>query len=129
VDVSGACDIIGDGPITGSETLKMEISGAGSMQLNLSVPKLITSMSGNSTATFKGNATEFEADLSGAGNLKCFELVTQRAELDLSGACDVEINAEKELVIDASGASSVKYKGNPSIKQQISGAGTVKKAD
>jgi hypothetical protein len=71
--------------------------------------------------------TDFNASVSGQGDVKCFDLVTENTSLDISGGSDVEISANKQLNIEASGSSSVRYKGNASVSQNISGAGSVKK--
>lgn len=127
IDLSGQCDIIGDGPISGSEPISLHTSGQGNIQLEVHVPKITTEISGQGSLKLTGTATEFSASVSGQGDVKCFDLITDNASLDISGGSDVEITANKNLNIEASGSSSVHYKGNANVNQNISGSGSVKK--
>jgi hypothetical protein len=127
IDVSGACDIIGDGPISGSEELSMHVSGSGDIIMQVALPKVSAEISGSGSVNLKGQATNFSASVSGSGDVKCFELVTDNTKLDLSGSSDAEITANKQLDIEASGSSNISYKGSASVNQSISGAGSVKK--
>ena len=127
IEVSGACDIIGDNTISGNEELSMHVSGAGDIIMQVAVPKVNAEISGSGSINLKGQATEFSAHVSGSGDVRCFDLITDNTRLDLSGASEVVVTANKILDIDASGASSVEYKGNANVSQHISGAGSVKK--
>lgn len=127
IDVSGACDIIGDGPITGNDALSMHVSGSGNINMEVNLPKLTTEISGSGSVNLKGQAIDFEAHVSGSGDVKCFDLVTDNTKLDLSGSSDAEITANKKLNVEASGSSSIQYKGNPALNQSTSGSGGIKK--
>jgi hypothetical protein len=127
IDVSGACDIIGDGAITGSDELHLSVSGSGGITMQVNLPKLNTEISGSGSIQLTGQATDFKAEVSGSGDVKCFDLVTDNTSLDISGGADVEVNVNKQLTIESSGSSSVQYKGNASVSQNTSGSGSVKK--
>jgi hypothetical protein len=127
IDVSGACDIIGDNMISGSQELNLHVSGSGDIIMEVTLPKLSAEISGSGSINIKGQATNFSAHVSGSGDVKCFDLMTDITELDLSGSSDAEVNANKQLNIEASGSSSITYKGNASVNQNISGSGSVKK--
>ena len=127
IDVSGACDVIGENAITGNSELSMHTSGSGNIQMEVNIPKLSTEVSGNGNISLKGKVTDFSATVSGSGDIRCFDLETENTRLDLSGSSDAEVNANKSLNVDASGSSQVKYKGNASVSQDISGSGSVKK--
>ena len=127
IEVSGSCDIIGEGTISGNEELSMHVSGSGDIFMQVALPKVDAEVSGSGSINLKGQATDFSAHVSGSGDVRCFDLVPDITRLDLSGSSDVEITANKQLDIDASGASSISYKGNASVSQKISGAGSVKK--
>jgi hypothetical protein len=64
-------------------------------------------------------------DVSGASSIDAEKLVATHAELDLSGATKVVVNASKTLKVDASGASRVRYIGNPMLEKDLSGACSV----
>lgn len=129
IDVSGSGDIISDGSISGSDPLSMHVSGSGNIQVNVEVPKVSTEISGSGDVELKGKAQDFSAIVSGSGKVKCFELSTDNVSLDLSGASDAEVNADKKLNISVSGSGSVRYKGNAAVSQHISGSGDVSKVN
>lgn len=129
IDVSGACDIIGDSPITGTTSLTMDVSGDGEIVMDVQVPKVSTTISGSGAVTLKGKATDFEAAINGSGKIKCFDFETDNSKIDLSGSADAEITANKVLNVSVSGDGEVKYKGAANVSQNISGSGSVKKVD
>jgi|SRR5215207_3505089 len=128
IDVSGACDIIGDGPISANDEMSVNASGASNINLQLNASKLRSELSGSSHLNLKGQVTDFSLHASGASEIKTFELVADNIELDLSGASEAEVNANKKLDVEASGASNVIYKGRPAITQNSSGASEVRPA-
>ena len=127
IDVSGACDIIGDGTISGNEPLNMHVSGSGEITMQVSLPKLSTHISGSGSINLKGQATDFSAEVSDSGDVRCFDLLTDNTKLDLSGSSEAEVTANKSLNVEVSGSGTVEYKGNASVSQSISGSGSVKK--
>jgi hypothetical protein len=127
LEISGQCDIVSDSPLSGNDELGLELSGQGDIQLEVNYPKIRSEISGQGSISLKGQATDFDAHVSGQGDVKCFELVTDNTQLDLSGASDVEVTANKQLDIEASGASTVHYKGNANVNQRTSGASSIKK--
>jgi hypothetical protein len=65
-------------------------------------------------------------DASGASKFNALEFVAKDADLDVSGATSVRVNASKTLNVEASGASSVRYRGTPSVRSDASGASSVR---
>jgi hypothetical protein len=127
IGVSGSGDVVSDNVITGTEELKMHVSGSGNITMQVNMPKVSTEVSGSGTIALKGNARDFNASISGSGDVKCFDLVTDNTSLDLSGSSGAEVNANQKLNIDVSGSGDVRYKGNAAVNQHISGSGSVVK--
>lgn len=128
-NASGACDFISENKITGSETVRISLSGASDVKLELIAPGIDADLSGAGTINLKGETRNFSVDGSGSTNIKCFELMTENTKVDLSGAGNAEVFASVKLEVDVSGAADVKYKGNATVNQKISGAGSVKKVE
>jgi hypothetical protein len=128
IDVSGACDIIGENRITGNDQLRLQVSGAGEIKMEVDVPKIRTDISGSGSVNLKGKTRDFECDLSGAAEAHCYDLLAENASVEISGAGDVELYASMKLDARVSGAGTVKYKGNATeVNQKVSGAGSVNK--
>ena len=106
ISISGACGLKAKG-FTGG-TLSFEGSGA-------------------VEATLAGNVETLAIDISGAAEIKAFELKAQAVKLDISGSAQIEVYAVRTIQSDVSGAASVLYKGTPAIiKSDISGMGSMK---
>lgn len=130
IDVSGACNITSDNRINNPEAIDIELTGAGTIKMELNAPRTRLDISGAGDATLVGETRDFELGISGAGKAKCFDFKTENTKLDLSGAGDADVFASVKLDATASGAGSVSYKGNPKdVISNTSGASNIRKAD
>jgi hypothetical protein len=130
LDVSGACNIIGDGRLSQKEEIALEVSGAGDIRMDVNAPEVTARLSGSGNVNMSGETRQFKLRISGAGDAKCFDLRSERTNVDISGAGNAQVYASVELDAEVSGAGSVRYKGNAGkVNQQVSGAGSVKQAD
>ncbi len=128
-DANGASDIYSESKITSSEDMDIDVSGASSVELDLHAPSVETELSGASNVTLRGETKNFTADGSGASQIRCFNLMTENADIEVSGASHADVFASVKLNAEASGASNIKYKGNASVTQDTNGASSIKKAD
>jgi hypothetical protein len=129
LEASGASTFSNTDVITGNE-IKLGLSGASNANLNVNVNKLNVEASGASEIEVKGKAVYFAVDGSGSTSVSAFQLISENAEIELSGAGDAKVFVSKSLKADISGAGDVQYKGNPAtVNKEISGAGSVSKAD
>lgn len=126
LELSGASKMIGETALSGDK-LEMHISGASELAMELRVSKLKAELSGASSLRLKGNAASVSTEASGASKIRCMDLATDETTLDLSGASNAEVTANKQLNIEVSGASDVRYRGNASVSQKSSGASNVEK--
>jgi len=129
IEVSGSSDIIGQTKITSSDDLSLEASGAGDIKMEVDAPKITAGISGSGSVNLKGQARDFDVNLTGAGHAYCYDLLTENTTVDISGAGSAQLYASVKLTADISGAGNISYKGNASVSQQISGAGSVSKAN
>jgi len=129
INAHGACDIIGQTKIANRDNLDLDVSGAGSIRMEVDAPKVNAGISGAGLVNLKGQTKDFELGLSGAGKARCYELLSENTQVRISGAANAEVYASMKLDVDVSGAGNVKYKGEATdINKNISGAGSVKKA-
>lgn len=128
-EASGACDVFGEGKITGNTDVHFELSGSCDADMDLSAPKISVDMSGAGKIKLKGDTKEFRVHGSGSTDIKCIDLVADNVDLDISGAGDAEVYANVKLTGSISGAASVRYKGAAQADIHTSGATSVKKVD
>lgn len=129
IGLSGAVNLETDGRIRASE-LDLDLSGATESQLEIETQRLSLDCSGASKIKLTGSATSLKMDLSGASEIHAYELATENADVEISGAGNARIHVSKQLRAEVSGAGSVKYRGSPmQVDQHTSGAGSVSRAD
>jgi len=97
--------------------------------LELNAPKISVHLTGASNTSIKGKTKDFEGSASGASEIRGFDLLSENANVDASGASHIEIFASVRIDGQSSGASSVNYKGNAQSNVEKSGASSVNKKD
>lgn len=113
-----------------NDNMALEVFGASELRGSLKTNELSIDLSGASSMKLNGNANSMTVDVSGASELDAFELVSEKAEVDASGASEANINVNNELNAEASGASSISYKGSPKeASTESNGASSVRKVD
>jgi hypothetical protein len=130
IEVSGASNIYATGKLTNAEDLKLDLSGAGTIKMELDAPAVHAEISGAGSVDLRGQTKSLELDLTGAANAHCFDLLSENTDIDITGAGEAEVYASVKLNADVSGAGSVSYKGGATnVSQHVTGAGSVKKID
>ena len=129
IHVSGASSVRCENEITSTDVIDVSLSGASEGKLELNAPKISVDLTGASNASVKGKTKDFEGSASGASEIRGFELLSENANVDASGASHIEIFASVKIDGQASGASSVNYKGNAQSNVDKSGASSVNKKD
>jgi hypothetical protein len=126
---SGASDVFVDGVIT-SDKLTVDLSGASDFKGAINVGELHMEQNGASDSHITGAVSGSASfHLTGASNVKAYDLVTETCSVHASGASDVHITVNKQLDAEATGASNIYYKGDAVIRtSNVSGASSVKKA-
>lgn len=128
-EVSGASSIHSETQITSTETIRIGISGASVGKFEIDAPKISVDLTGASNLTMRGRTKDLEAGTSGASEIKGFDLLSENADVEASGASSAEVYASVRLAGNASGASQIKYKGNATTSISSSGASGVNKVD
>jgi hypothetical protein len=104
----------------------LSLSGASTAHLNLTAKNVDFDLSGASDLDVVGAADNLNISLSGASTFKGLGFEVEAADVDASGASDVEVNASAVLKAHASGASSVIYRGTPVVNSSTSGSSSIK---
>jgi hypothetical protein len=113
-----------------ADDLRVDMAGASSLKIgDLQANRLVLDGSGATSADIAGKVAAQLVDLSGAGSYRAGSLVSDKADIRVSGAGKAIVNAASLLKVDISGAGVVEYSGDPKIDQQISGVGKVRRRD
>ncbi|MEO6915259.1 MAG: head GIN domain-containing protein [Chitinophagaceae bacterium] len=129
IRVSGAGNIIGQGKLVNDADLKISVSGAGDITMDVDAPSIESSVSGSGNINMKGETRDFKVRISGAGEAHCYDMKAENTDVHISGAGSADVFASVKLEAHVSGAGKISYKGSPkTVNQQVSGAGSVNKA-
>lgn len=107
--------------------LSITVSGSGNIDLTLKSNALRLDISGSTKAIFKGSCTYTEFIISGTANINADNMISDNAQIVVSGVGKVYVNAQKKLNVYVSGVGKIWYKGNPAISKSVSGMSSVKK--
>lgn len=113
--------------VTFREIRSIIFSGAGNItgENDLNLAELTVVLSGAGNIILSGEVDKLDYTLSGAGDLKAFDLITSECIITITGLGNAEITATDELDILITGNGNVYYKGNPSITSNITGKGNI----
>jgi hypothetical protein len=127
--VSGGGNIRSQTRISGNEELEIQVAGSGNVFLDVHVPSLSSNIAGSGSIVLSGATGSFESDITGSGDIKAFSLLSETADIEITGSGNAEVAASRQLNADITGSGDIFYRGNPSVKTSRTGSGDVKKAD
>ena len=129
-DISGASSVTLDGTSTLENTGYIEISGASQFTGEVTAADLEIDASGASDIDIYGSVDFLKASLSGASNLREYDLSVNQLDIRLSGASNAFLTVQEKIDVKASGASTLNYKGEAVIgRNDLSGASEIRKRD
>ncbi|GAB4362140.1 MAG: hypothetical protein Kow0060_18190 [Methylohalobius crimeensis] len=98
--------------------------------LDLDSPRFRIEASGSGDVYARGRTGTLEIIAGGSGSLDFSRLRAEQAQVNVSGAADVAVNAQKTLKVDVSGVGDVTYYGRPAqVITHITGVGDVEAAE
>lgn len=113
-----------------SEELSLNLSGAGSIEMEIQTQRVDVNLTGAGAVILSGRAEYQEAQISGVGGLSAIELVTSESTINLSGLGGAEVYVTEKLEATITGIGGIQYAGNPkNIERQVTGLGKITRAD
>lgn len=124
---SGSGDISSNGTIKSNQQLEINTSGSGDVNATVDAPSVKVTGSGSGDISLSGRTKDFECKISGSGDVKCGNLKSENAAINVAGSSDVHVFASVSLKVNVTGSGDVTYSGNPASPEiHIAGSGTVK---
>jgi len=126
-----AINLSGSGEIESEEVIKansfeMAVSGSGDIDISIESDVVIASVSGSGDLDLEGKVNSFEAKVSGSGDISAYGLISENANLKVSGSGGITITVNKVLKAVVVGSGDIEYKGNPEKEDiKVSGSGNV----
>lgn len=112
IQLSGGSDLYGEGKME-FNNLNLSASGGSDARIILQANELTARCSGGSDLYLEGSVAYFEGRASGGADIKAKDLVSEIADIFVSGGSDAQVNVKRELTASASGGSDITYYGNP----------------
>ena len=109
-----------------ARTLTLVASGASTMDIvDIASDRLRVDGAGAVKARLAGRVATQDVTISGAGKYDASLLVSDDADVEVSGAGKVAVHADRKLRLNLSGAASVRYRGNPEVTRHVTGAASI----
>ena len=129
ISVSSASNVFSDGTIKAS-SFEIDISSAGSVEVNLDVDKLTVDASSAGDAVLEGKANTLNVEVSSAGDVDAYRLDCSIVRAHANSGGSIKVSATKELDAHANSAGSIRYRGSPAKTNTDSNSGgSVKKSN
>ena len=125
LEIEGAVDLVCENRIT-SDNLKLEFEGAGNVELNIKVSKLIAEIAGVGNFEIEGETDYHKVEFSGIGNYEAQDLLSKYTIVESNGIGSVKVYASNKFKGEANGIGSVEYFGDPDdVSVEATGLGSV----
>ncbi len=125
LDCSGSSYIYGESNFHQNANMDISLSGSGALDFALETDDLDLDISGSANALLEGSITNLDAEITGSGWLKSFNLQSDFADVRITGSGSAEVNVTSDLDAFITGSGDVFYKGHPHVSSEISGSGKV----
>lgn len=112
-----------------AKSLDVKSNGSSDVKINKANSNNITlNLSGATNFKIAGKTKSLKAKTSGSSNLAANNLLATSAELKSSGSSNITIQVSDKIEVQASGASDIQYIGNPKVvSEKRSGSASIKK--
>jgi len=110
---SGSADINAIDGIKNDGDIDIRVAGSGNINAVLDAPTITASASGSGNLVLKGKTRNFNCQVSGSGDVKCKDLLSENTTVRVSGSGTAQVYASVSLKADAAGSGDIRYSGNP----------------
>ncbi|MGR9114817.1 MAG: head GIN domain-containing protein [Gammaproteobacteria bacterium] len=117
--------------LSASELKALAMYGAGDIMLaGLDEASLRLDLNGSGDVKVEGKVGYFSINLTGSSDVDAEDLISEQAEVRLTGSGDVDLTVKRLLKVQVLGSGDVTYYGNPEkIQKQIIGSGDLRSGD
>lgn len=113
-------------PDLDNDELRIDLSGIGSVVLeHFTADRLEVSISGAGSVRASGDVEAQSISISGAGHYKADKLISDFAQVKISGAGMADVCVSDDLDVVITGAGCVSYAGYPDIIKRVTGPGRI----
>lgn len=129
IGVSGSGTALLQNKLTSNGRVTTKVSGSGDIKGAIDAPQVSANIAGSGTITLSGNTRDFKAGIGGSGDIRCFDLMSEATDINISGSGNAQVYASKQLDVNIAGSGDVQYRGTATVNQRIAGAGSIRKVE
>ena len=127
VEISGGIEL--EMNAAASKKVDLDIKGGAKVYVyNIDAKSVGIDIAGAADLNLLGKTEVFEIELAGAGSIDAKSLVSEKAEVKISGAGTAELSVISELLTDIDGVGTLTYYGDPLLKNISGGLTDVEQA-
>lgn len=127
IKTSGSGDISSEGTITNNKMIEISSAGSGDIQLSVNSPAVKIVGAGSGDFELSGETRDLNYSGSGSGDLNCRALKAENAKISIRGSGNVNVFASNTLSANIAGSGNVFYWGNPSLQSvNVAGSGKMR---
>ena len=127
IEISGGVELEMDA--FKSKKIDLDIKGGAKVYVyNIDTVNVEIDIAGAADIDLFGKTELFEIELAGAGSIDAKNLVSEKAEVKISGAGTAELSVTGELLADVDGVGTLTYYGDPVLKNISGGLTDIEQA-
>jgi hypothetical protein len=123
VTMTGSGDVYGETLFSSNQTLRLELTGSGSIDLAADYGEIRARTTGSGNIILEGACNEFDFTSTGSGDFRTFGLISSKGKITTTGSGNAQVFVENQLNVSITGSGDVYYMGNPNINASITGSG------
>lgn len=125
VTLAGSGDVYSEDVIK-ADNFKTALAGSGDIKLEVDANNVSAAISGSGDIDLQGNTNSVTVSIAGSGDIDAYELVSNNADIKISGSGGVKITVKDNLEARISGSGNIYYKGNPKKQNvKVNGSGNI----
>lgn len=125
--IYGSGDLKIIGKLSSKDSIRISISGSGTVSGELNAPVVAASIAGAGDIKVRGKTRDLKVSIAGSGDYDGFDLMAENTNVSIVGSGDAHVYASKALRVSTAGSGDVTYAGDPEVHSSIMGSGAVKK--
>ncbi|MGN6438123.1 MAG: head GIN domain-containing protein [Agriterribacter sp.] len=126
IRITGAGDVTGEGKLESNDEIKVKVTGAGNIKLELDAPSVEADVTGSGDIQLSGNTKDIKCSTTGSGNIKATELKAENAKVSTLGSGNISVFASVKIDASISGSGDISYKGGGAVSSKVHGSGSVR---
>ncbi|WP_229329628.1 head GIN domain-containing protein [Flavobacterium ammonificans] len=125
ISFTGSGNMITKNAIIASD-FEVKMAGSGDCTLEINAKNIVANIAGSGNLNLSGTVENLEAKTAGSGDLNCDKLISQNADVAVSGKGSLEVNCTNNLIARVAGSGNIRYKGKPkTIDTKVAGSGDI----